>query len=120
VRRDSGATHRGGALYNGSHPRLAVFHKATSHEASLLGTARARLEEGDTQISAAFDANPHSLLVVSLVARPNSWVSPTTALKLRGYSLPVNWLEISPDGKTLVEAGGWRDENEGIYVWRTE
>ena len=40
-------------------------------------------------------------------------------LQLEDYQMEIpNCLSISPDGKLLSEGGGWRDENEGVYLWR--
>jgi hypothetical protein len=40
-------------------------------------------------------------------------------LQLEDYQMEIpNCLSISADGKLLSEGGGWRDENEGVYLWR--
>jgi len=39
-------------------------------------------------------------------------------LQLDDYQMQVpGCLSISPDGNWISEGGGWRDENEGVYLW---
>ena len=40
-------------------------------------------------------------------------------LQLEDYQMEIpNCLRISPDGNCITEGGGWRDENEGVYLWQ--
>src|SRR5262249_19199505 len=39
-------------------------------------------------------------------------------LRLSGHAYPPHCLAFSPDGSLLASGGGWRDENDGVRVWR--
>jgi WD40 repeat protein len=68
----------------------------------------------------AFVFTPDSATLITSHGGPTfcQVASGRSLLKLPGYGLPVNCLSISPDGTLLTEAGGYRDENEGAFLWR--
>jgi WD40 repeat protein/tRNA A-37 threonylcarbamoyl transferase component Bud32 len=39
-------------------------------------------------------------------------------LNIKGYRFPITCLAFSPNGKAVALGGGFRDENDGVFLWR--
>ncbi|MBI3866330.1 MAG: protein kinase, partial [Planctomycetia bacterium] len=64
---------------------------------------------------------PDSRTLITATNTVSLWQASTgqELLNLAGYGgLPATCLAFSPDGLILAEGGGYRDENEGVYLWR--
>ena len=64
---------------------------------------------------------PDSRTLITATQGVSLWQASTgqECFRLSGYGgLPATCLAISPNGLLLAEGGGYRDENEGVYLWR--